>query len=62
MIIQDYGDLVMKEFVRYGARTWTSMNETERTPYSFMADVDKVRYERDKLAFQTGGVLGPMDN
>jgi hypothetical protein len=51
MIISEYGDLVMKEFVRYGARTWTSMEDPEKIAYSLMADVDKVRYERDKLSF-----------
>ena len=51
----------MKEFVRYGARAWTELREQFRTPYIMMAEVDRVRYDRDKFAFMNGGVHGPYD-
>ena len=51
----------MKEFVRYGARSWTELRESLRQPYYLMAEVDRVRYDRDKFAFVNGGVHGPLD-
>ena len=51
----------MKEFVRYGARAWTELKESLRGPYVMMAEVDRVRYDRDKHSFVNGGVHGPMD-
>jgi hypothetical protein len=51
----------MKEFVRYGAKRWLELTPECKTQYALMADVDKVRYERDKQAFMNGGVHGPLD-
>ena len=51
----------MKEFVRYGARAWTELKENLKGPYIMMAEVDRVRYDRDKFTFVNGGVHGPLD-
>ena len=51
----------MKEFVRYGARAWSDLAEEQRKPYYLMGEVEKLRYERDKCAFMSGGVQGPLD-
>jgi hypothetical protein len=42
------GEIVMKEFVRLGAQKWTQMREEEKERYRTMAEVDKMRYEREK--------------
>ena len=59
--MEHHGDIVMKEFVRYGARAWTELRESLKHPYVLMAEVDRVRYDRDKFAFIHGGVHGPLD-
>ena len=61
LISQEHGDIVMKEFVRYGARAWTELRESLKHPYVLMAEVDRVRYDRDKYSFVNGGVHGPLD-
>ena len=61
LVCQEHGEIIMKEFVRYGARSWTELKEDMKGPYILMADVDKIRYERDKQAFVNGGVHGPLD-
>ena len=61
LVCQEHGEIIMKEFVRYGARSWTELKEAQKSPYVLMADVDKIRYERDKQAFVNGGVHGPLD-
>lgn len=38
----------MKEFVRLGARKWQELNDNEKEPYRKYADVDKIRFEREK--------------
>jgi hypothetical protein len=48
LICQQHNDIVMKEFVRYGARRWLELQDEYKSPYIMMAEVDKVRYERDK--------------
>ena len=40
LIAQQIGEIVMKEFVRYGARAWTDLKEPFRVPYIMMAEVD----------------------
>eukprot|EP00347_Sterkiella_histriomuscorum_P012779 403367255 len=48
LLSQQHGEIVMKEFVRLGAQKWQSMNEEEKEPYKRLADVDRVRHEREK--------------
>ena len=55
------GEIVMKEFVRYGARAWTELKEPFRVPYVMMAEVDRVRYDRDKYAMMNGGLHGHFE-
>ena len=61
LVCQEHGEIIMKEFVRYGARSWMELHIDTKQPYVLMADVDKIRYERDKQAFVNGGVHGPLD-
>ena len=61
LVAQEHGEIVMKEFVRYGAKSWLQLTVDQKQPYVLMADVDKIRYERDKQAFISGGVHGPLD-
>ena len=39
----------MKEFVRIGARKWQEMNDEQKEPFKRMAEVDKVRYDRERV-------------
>lgn len=61
MICAEHGDIVMKEFVRYGARAWTELAVNYKGQYILMAEVDRIRYDRDKFSFANGGVHGPID-
>ena len=61
MITSEIGEIIMKEFVRYASRTWTDLAEQDRLAYFLMAEVERVRYDRDKFAFMNGGVHGPFD-
>jgi hypothetical protein len=61
LIYQQYGSISMKEFVRYASRSWHDLKDDTRIPYQMMGEVEKVRYERDKQAFMTGGMEGPLD-
>lgn len=46
----------MKDLVKYGALKWNSMTDNEREVYKMSAEIDRIRYERDKLNFECGGV------
>ena len=48
LVTQAQGEIVMKEFVRLGARKWQELTDEQKEPYRRMAEVDKVRYEREK--------------
>lgn len=48
LVAQHKGEIVMKEFVRIGAQKWTQMREEEKEQYRHLAEIDKMRYEREK--------------
>jgi hypothetical protein len=46
----------MKDLVRLGSTKWNQMTEQEREPYKTQAEIDRIRYERDRLNYECGGV------
>ena len=44
----------MKDIVKYGAARWNLLTEIDREPYKLQAEVDRLRYERDKLTYEGG--------
>lgn len=46
----------MKDLVKYGAHKWNTMTEPEKEHYRLLSEVDRIRYERDKLNYECGGV------
>lgn len=46
----------MKDLVKYGAQHWNLMTEQDKDPYKLLAEIDRIRYERDKLNFEQGGI------
>lgn len=44
----------MKEFVRFGARVWSEFPEEKKEPYRILAEVEKLRYERERNAALNG--------
>ena len=46
----------MKDLVKYGAQHWNLMAEQDKDPYKLLAEIDRIRYERDKLNFEQGGI------
>lgn len=58
LLSQTNSQVVMKDLVKYGAQKWNLMTDQEREPYQILAEVDKIRYERDKMAFE--GANNPL--
>ncbi|CDW88788.1 UNKNOWN [Stylonychia lemnae] len=62
LLSQQHSEIVMKEFVRLGAQKWQTMTEDDKEPYRRLADVDRVRHEREKQSIlQKGNTNSDMD-
>ena len=60
MLSQNNIEIIMKEFVRLGAQKWQTMDDDEKERYRQLAEVDRIRCEREKLAMHRGGM--PPEN
>lgn len=46
-----YPDMSFREVAIFVAAEWKNLTDTERRPYNGLADVDQVRFRREKVAF-----------
>ncbi|TNV81757.1 hypothetical protein FGO68_gene10957 [Halteria grandinella] len=46
---QTSSQVMMKDLVKYGAQKWNTMDENDREPYRILAEIDQIRYQRDRL-------------
>jgi hypothetical protein len=42
----------MKDLMKYGSKIWLTLSEKEKDPYKILADIDQIRYQRDRLNLQ----------
>ncbi len=50
----------MKELVRLGSKKWNELSEPQRSNYITMGEIERIRFERDRVMLCSGGVQGPL--
>ena len=50
----------MKELVRLGSKKWNELNEQQRSVYNILGEIERIRFERDRVMISSGGVQGPL--
>lgn len=57
LIMSHFGDNIqMKELVRLGSKKWNELNEQQRSIYNTLGEIERIRFERDRVMISSGGV------
>lgn len=49
-------NIQMKELVRLGSKKWNELNEQQRSIYNTLGEIERIRFERDRVMISSGGV------
>lgn len=55
-------NIQMKELVRLGSKKWNELLEHQRFIYNTMGEIERIRFERDRVLMCSGGVGGPLQD